>query len=186
MMRLRRRARAGSDRADSGVGHCGRTRKRNHPPGWPCLGSGRLFRSNSKRHKGMTVIKHPLNSRRRSYGFRGEYLLRGSLTNLALARFRLKIALWSGVLTRRVGRVDCKALFAWVWGGTANPYRSYSTAEQLAKKNPASIDGATGLLLRKMLMKEAPTRGRQAWQVTGWPAPTLLQKWADDTWRALS
>ena len=28
----KRRARAGSDRADSGVGHCGRTRGRNHPP----------------------------------------------------------------------------------------------------------------------------------------------------------
>ena len=29
---LMRRARAGSDRADNGVGHCGRTRGRNHPP----------------------------------------------------------------------------------------------------------------------------------------------------------
>ena len=33
------RARAFSERANSGVGHCGRTRGRNHPP-YPDLGFG--------------------------------------------------------------------------------------------------------------------------------------------------
>ena len=37
--RPRWRARAFSERANSGVGHCGRTRGRNHPP-YPDLGFG--------------------------------------------------------------------------------------------------------------------------------------------------
>jgi len=41
-------------------------------------------------------------------------------------------------LLRFAGSLD------WVWDGTANPYRSYSAYEQLAKKNPADVDGATG------------------------------------------
>ena len=57
---------------------------RKNLPAGPGLGTGRLFRSNLKHHNGMTVIKHPPNCQRSP----SEYLLRGSLTNLALARFR--------------------------------------------------------------------------------------------------
>jgi hypothetical protein len=79
---VRQRARAASDRADNGVGHCGRTHGRNHPPALVGVQGG----------FSVAVIKHLPES----YGFKGEYLLRGSLTNLSLARFRQKIALRSG------------------------------------------------------------------------------------------
>jgi hypothetical protein len=113
----KRRAHAGSDRADSGVGTAvapvGETTR------LPRFGFRAGFRNNLRLHKDITFIKLPPNCRRSP----SEYLLRGSSTYLARARFRLKIALRSGGLARRVGRVDCNALRLG-WGGTANPYRS--------------------------------------------------------------
>ena len=107
---MRQRARAASDRADNGVGHCGRTHGRNHPPALVGVQGG----------FSVAVIKHPPES----YGFKGEYLLRGSLTNLSLARFRQKIALRSGGW---LGVWDESIASALRLGGdgTANPYRSY-------------------------------------------------------------
>jgi hypothetical protein len=51
-----------------------------------------------------------------------------------------------GALVGRVGRPTgiSSALLNGCGSGTANPYRSYSADEQLAKKNPADVDGATG------------------------------------------
>ena len=37
---------------------------------------------------------------------------------------------------RSAGRWLASNLRYWVWDGMANPYRSYSSAEQLAKKGP--------------------------------------------------
>jgi hypothetical protein len=56
------------------------------------------------------------------------------------------------VLARRVGRVDCKALFA--WGGAVRRIRTAPTHQpnELAKKNPAGIDGATGYWFGKYVM----------------------------------
>jgi len=34
------------------------------------------------------------------------------------------------------GRSADQFLFAWVWDGTANPYRSFSSAEQIPEKEP--------------------------------------------------
>jgi hypothetical protein len=86
-------------------GHCGRSLRLNRPAAlvW---GQGRLP-YNLTLHQEMAFINHPPNCRRSS----SEYLLRGNLTYLALARFRLKIALRSGGPARRVGRVDCNALW---------------------------------------------------------------------------
>jgi hypothetical protein len=129
----KRRAHAGSDRADSGVGTAvapvGETTR------LPRFGFRAGFRNNLRLHKDITFIKLPPNCRRSP----SEYLLRGSSTYLARARFRLKIALRSGGLARRVGRVDCNALRLG-WGGTANPYRSSqqpnTSATRRAGRNP--------------------------------------------------
>ena len=131
----KKRARAGSGHADSGVGHRGRSQG-VQPPACP-VGSGQYLCTDagSARARPLGVSEVESGVEATVGPSRGINL--SVQKHFTLAATRAAESCFPGVGRRPFGwAVIWLTASDWVWDGTANPYRSYSSAKHFARKNP--------------------------------------------------
>jgi len=120
--------RSSSDRADSGVSHCGRS-PRSSTTRPPCLGPGQYLCTDagSGRVRPLGVCEVESDSKATVGPRSGIHL--SVQKHFTLAAARAAESYFPSVGRRPFGwAVSWLTASDWVWDGTANPYRSYSSA----------------------------------------------------------